>query len=275
MERVLVSVTARQGIVLATLLVIVSLAFVLLDGRHKLDGPKSLLASATSPISRSLTNLGDRVRTRGDKSDLQAQYDDLQSKYDALLSENAQLKVQAQAAQQLRDQLNFQQQNPTLTLLPANVISRDPQSREKYIVIDRGSDDGLQVGMAVVSPNFLVGQITSVEPTRAKVLLVIDSGFQIGARLQNGGAEGIAYGQWQLGGRVVMRHIPVDANIDPATELVVTSNKTARVPQGLIIGKIDGEPSRDPLQNETEVKVLPLVDFDNLQTVTVITGMGQ
>src|SRR6476619_2322557 len=151
MERVLVSVTTRQGIVLATLLVIVSLALVLLDGRHKLDGPKSLLASATSPISRSLTNLGDRVRTRGGKSDLQ-------TKYDALLSENAQLKVQAQAAQQLRDQLNFQQQNPTLTLLPANVISRDPQSRGKYFVIDRGSDDGLQVGMAVVSPNFLVGQ---------------------------------------------------------------------------------------------------------------------
>ena len=45
MERVLVSVTTRQGIVLATLLVIVSLALVLLDGRHKLDGPKSLLAS--------------------------------------------------------------------------------------------------------------------------------------------------------------------------------------------------------------------------------------
>src|SRR6476619_4002526 len=134
MERVLVSVTTRQGIVLATLLVIVSLALVLLDGRHKLDGPKSLLASATSPISRSLTNLGDRVRTRGGKSDLQARYDDLQTKYDALLSENAQLKVQAQAAQQLRDQLNFQQQNPTLTQLPANVISRDPQSRGKYFV---------------------------------------------------------------------------------------------------------------------------------------------
>jgi rod shape-determining protein MreC len=269
------SVTMRQSVVLATVLIIVSLTLVLLDGRHKLDGPKSLLADATTPISHALTGFGDRVRTRGGKSDLQAQYDDLQSKYDALLSENAKLQVQAQAAQQLRDQLNFQQQNPTLTLLPANVIARDPQSREKYLIIDRGSNDGLLVGMAVVSPNFLVGQITSVEPNRAKVLLVIDTGFQIGARLQNSGAEGIAYGQWQLGGRVVMRHLPVDANIDPNTELVVTSNKTARVPQGLIIGKLDGDPKRDQLQNETEVKVLPLVDFDNLQTVTVITGMGQ
>ena len=268
------SVTLRQSIVLATLLIIVSLALLLLDGRHKLDGPKSLLAGATSPISQALTDFGDRVRKRGGKSDLQAQYDDLQSKYDALLGENAQLKVQAQAAAQLRAQLNFQQQNPTLTLLPANVIARDPQSREKFIVIDRGSNDGLTVGMAVVSPNFLVGQIISVEPERAKVLLVIDSAFQIGARLQNSGAEGIAYGQWQLGGRVIMRHIPVDAILDPNTELVVTSNKTARVPQGLIIGKLDGEPKRDSLQNETEAKVLPLVDFDNLQTVTVITGLG-
>lgn len=268
------SVTARQALVLTTLLIIASLSLVLLDGRRKLDGPKSLLARATSPISESLTDLGDRARQRGGKSDLQQQLDEMTAERDALLRDNARLKGLEQTVQQLQAQLNFQQTNPTLTLLPADVISRDPQSREKYIVINRGSDDGLQVGMPVVSPNFLVGQITSVDPKRAKVLLVIDSGFETGARLQNAGAEGIAYGQWQLGGRVVMRHIPVDTKIDPATELVVTSGKTARVPAGLIIGKLDGPPTSDPLQNETEAKVLPLVDFETLQTVTVITGGG-
>jgi rod shape-determining protein MreC len=264
----------RQTVVIATLLVVVSLALVLLDGRHKLDAPKDALEGVTAPIGRSLSNFGQHLRHRGGQSNLQAQYNDLQAKYDALLAQNAQLKIEADAAQQLRDQLKFQQDNPTLTLLPADVIARDPQSSEKFVVINRGSDDGIQVGDAVVSPNFMVGQVTEVDPHQAKVLLIIDSGFQTGARLQNAGAEGIAYGQWQLGGRVVMRHIPMDTQIDPNTELVVTSGKTARVPAGLIIGKLDGAPQQDALQNETEVKVLPLVDFDTLQTVTVITGMG-
>lgn len=265
------SVTARQTAVIGVLLIVASLSLVLLDGRHKLDAPKRALAQVMSPVSAALTGLGDGSNA-GDPSSLQARYDKLQSDYDALVAENARLRVLAEQVQQLRGQLNFQQQNPNLTLTPADVIARDPQGREKYVIINRGSDDGIGVGMAVVGPNYLVGQVIQVEPKRAKVLLVIDAGFQIGARLQNAGAEGIVYGQWQLGGRVIMRHIPVDTPIDPTTELIVTSNKTAGVPEGLIIGKIVGEPRRDALQNETELDVLPVVNFDSLQTVTVIVS---
>jgi rod shape-determining protein MreC len=53
--------------------------------------------------------------------------------------------------------------------------------------------------------------------------------------------------------------------------LAVTSGKTARVPAGLVIGKVI-EVNRDEVQNETQLEILPLVDFTELSSVTVITG---
>ena len=104
----------------------------------------------------------------------------------------------------------------------------------------------------------------------SKVLLVIDSGFQTGGRLPTARAGGGVYGLWEEGGRVEMRHIPYDVNIDDK-EVVVTSGKTAGIPEGLVVGKVM-EIRKDQAQNETVVEVLPLVNFDNLESVTVITG---
>lgn len=262
----------RRNLVLAFTLVLVSLSLLLLDARGALDGPKSIVSGGVSPVGNALTRAGDRVRGIGDRNDsaLQEQLREVSEERDALLAERARLIELSAEVDQLRDLLGFQQSRPDLQLLQADVVSRDPQSREKFIVINRGSDDGVEVGMAVVSPHYLVGQVTSVEPGRARVLLVIDAGFQTGARLQNARHEGIIYGRWQAGGRVTMRHLPVDTEIVDG-ELVVTSGRTEHIPAGLVIGVILSQ-STDQLRNETELEVLPLVDFDELIAVTVITG---
>jgi rod shape-determining protein MreC len=245
----------------------------LLDSRHKLDGPKSLVVMMVSPLGESLTNLGERVSNIGEgggNGDLRQQLDDVSEERDRLLAENAQLREQGREVEQLRDLLEFKQANPQLTLVTADVVSRDPGSREQYVIINQGSNAGVEVGMPVLSPHFLVGQVTEVEPDRSRVRLVIDSSFQTGARIQGVDAEGIVYGRWQFGERAVMRHVPVDVEIG-TDSLAVTSGKTDRVPPGLVIGKVM-EVHRDEVQNETTLDILPLVDFAELSSVTVITG---
>lgn len=263
----------RSTLVLLAGLVVLSLFLMLLDSRDKLDGPKSLLVAIVSPLGESLTDLGERASNigegRGDEV-LQQRLDDVSEERDRLLAENAQLREQGREVEQLRDLLEFKQTNPQLTLVTADVVSRDPGSREQYLIINQGSNAGIEVGMPVLSPNFLVGQVTEVEPERARVLLVIDSSFQTGARIQGIEAEGIVYGRWQFGERAVMRHVPVDAEVS-TDALAVTSGKTERVPAGLVIGKVM-EVRRDEVQNETRLDILPLVDFAELSSVTVITG---
>jgi rod shape-determining protein MreC len=270
-----VTATVRRNAVLTAVLVVVGLLLILLDNRGLLDAPKSVVVAATTPVAGIFNDLGDRVSglREGGDAELRRQLEQMTAERDLLLAQNEQLKTQLQEVEQLREMLGFQQQHPDMTVVAADVVARDPQSREKYIIIDRGSDHGIQVGMAVVSPNFLVGQVTDVEPGRSRVLLIIDSGFQTGARLSLAGQEGVVYGRWQSGGRVVLRHIPVDTEIAAGEdgELVITSGKTARVPEGLIIGKVISV-DKDVPRNEAECEVLPVVDFDNLQSVSVITG---
>jgi len=266
------SATARRNLAVIAAVVVAALLLMFADTRGWLNAPKRVADAVVSPVSSALTSLGMGIgsdKPGGDPS-LRQQLDEVTAERDALLAENAKLKELSSEVENLRQQLNFQESRPDLTYVTAEVISRDPESREKFVIINRGSDDGLQLGMAVVRPNFLVGQITEVEAHRAKVLLIIDSGFQTGGRLQMARAEGILYGLWQEGGRVEMRHIPYDVNIDDR-EVVVTSGKSAGIPEGLVVGKVM-EIKKDQAKNETVVEILPLVNFDNLESVTVITG---
>ncbi|MCO5176103.1 MAG: rod shape-determining protein MreC [Thermomicrobiales bacterium] len=266
------SATARRNLAVIAAVVVAALLLMFADTRGLLDAPKRLADNVVSPVSSALTSLGMGIGKDNPGGDptLRQQLDEVTAERDALLAENAKLKELSSEVENLRQQLNFQESRPDLTYVTAEVISRDPESREKFVIINRGSNDGLQIGMAVVSPNFLVGQITEVEANRAKVLLIIDSGFQTGGRLQMARAEGIVYGLWQEGGRVEMRHIPYDVNIDDR-EVVVTSGKSAGIPEGLVVGKVM-EIKKNQAQNETVVEILPLVNFENLESVTVITG---
>lgn len=226
-------------------------------------------------MGQALSDLGEDALgfQEGGDPNLRAEVARLEEENGKLLAENARLKELESEVESLRAQLQFQESRPELQYVTADVVSRDPQSREKYIIINRGSNDGIEVGMPVVSPNYLVGQVTEVEPGRSKVLLVIDSAFQIGGKLQKAQAEGIVYGRWQEGGRVVMRHIPYDTNV-PEDDIIVTSGKTVSVPAGLVVGRAM-DIDRDQAENEIVIEVLPLVDFDSLRSVTVITGTTQ
>jgi rod shape-determining protein MreC len=262
---------ARQVLLLIGSLIALSLLLTVLDGRDMLDPVKSLVGDFLTPISRTLTGAGASLNPKSTaEGDITQQLQDVTRERDDLVAENARLRELVAENDQLRSQLGFQEMHPELTAVTAVVLGRDPSGVEKFILIDRGSNDGIQVGMPVVSPNFLVGEVTEVDENRSKVLLMIDAGFQTGARLQISRGTGIVYGLWQAGGRAEMRHIPIDTAVNP-DEVIVTSGRSVMIPEGLIIGKIL-EVHRDELGSEITLSVLPLVDFDTVETVTVITG---
>lgn len=67
----------------------------------------------------------------------------------------------------------------------ARVIGESPSNFSQTVEIDRGSNDGLRVGMAVVDAVGLVGRITSVSSDRALIMLVTDAEYAIGVRVVN------------------------------------------------------------------------------------------
>jgi len=265
----------RQTILLVILFIVVAVGLIALDNSSALDPLRSGLRGVVDPAVSWIDRVTDRG---GNQTPLEVQLAQVTKERDEALAENAVLKSQMDKVAKLQDVLGVQDANPEWSLVTANVINPDPTGLQKLVTIDKGKADGIDVGMAVVDPNYLVGYITEVEEHSARVTLVIDNSFSVGAKLQDHPkGVGIAYGMWQSGGRVEMRY--VDRDITPGKdEVVVTSDdtdsQTSQIPPALISGKVTGESSIDNQGDSQTIQILPAADFDNLSIVAVITGDG-
>lgn len=269
------TIGVRQTILLVILFIVVAVGLIALDNSSTLDPLRSGLRSAVDPAVSWI----DRVTNRGgDSTPAEVQLAQVTKERDELLAENAQLKAQMDSVAKLQDVLGVQEANPDWKLLTARVINPDPTGLQKLVTIDKGSADGIQLGMAVVDPNYLVGVVTAVDEHTARVTLAIDATFAVGAKLLDTKGVGIAYGQWQYGGRMEMRHVSRDI-VPGKDEIVVTSDETAartsQVPPSIIIGRVTGEPNVDNQSDSQTIQILPAADFDNLSIVAVILSDGE
>ncbi len=264
----------RQTILLVILFIVVAVGLIALDNSSALASLRSGLRSATDPAVSWI----DRVTNRDQNSTpLEVQLAQVTKERDELLAENAQLKSQIDSVAKLQDVLGVQEAHSDWTLLTARVVNADPSGLQKLVTIDKGSADGIELGMAVIDPNYLVGVVTEVGEHSSRVTLVIDATFAVAAKLLDTKGVGIAYGQWQHGGRVEMRHVSRDITPEK-DEVVVTSDesdaRTAQVPPSIIIGRVTGEPKVDNQSDSQTIQILPAADFDNLSIVAVIVNDG-
>lgn len=262
------TLTTRQTLTLLLLFLVTSAAIIALDSRHAIDPFKASLQDGLSSVTGSMGSLGREATPTGDTSRL-AQ---VEAEVDALRAENAKLQGVAAENEQLRAQLDVEARYPDYRLLPAGVLTVDPANLEKSIVIDKGSDDGIRAGMAVVDPNYYVGQVVEVWPSSAKVMLVIDYQQRIGARLVDSGANGVLDGRWQLGGRAEMELVDSDAAPETGEEVVTVGGEqgTVNLPSGLLIGVVGPGVVRDEQSDLLTIPVIPYSDFGSLTVVTVI-----
>lgn len=268
------SIGIRQTILLVILFIGVAVALIALDNSAALDPLRSGLRGVVDPAVAWIDRVTDRD---GNQTPLEVQLAQVTRERDELLAENAQLKSQMDTVAKLQDVLGVQEANPQWTLLTAKVLNPDPSGLQKLVTIDKGKADGIQVGMAVIDPFFLVGVVTEVDEHTARVTLAIDASFAVGAKLLDSKGAGIAYGQWQYGGRMAMRHVSRDI-VPVSGEVVVTSDEsdaqTSKVPPSIIIGRVTGEPKVDNQSDSQTIEILPAANFDDLSIVAVIVSTG-
>lgn len=151
-------------------------------------------------------------------------------------------------------------------LVTADVIAYDTSGYLRWIIINRGTRSGIQIGAPVISELGLVGRVEEVTATAAWVRLIIDQGSAVNARLQETRAEGTVIGQ--LGGNLRMQFIPQGALVEQGA-LVVTSGLGGNFPAGIVIGQVTSVRQQEAeLFQEAEIR--PTVDFDRLELASVI-----
>ena len=152
--------------------------------------------------------------------------------------------------------------------LTADVIAFDPSGIARSMIINRGTRDGVAVGMPVVTDLGLVGRIVRVSANAAQVQLIHDENSSVSARLQTTRAEGSLIGQ--ASGVLRMTFIDLDENITQG-DLVITSGLGGNFPPDLVVGQVTSIRQFEfELFQEAEVR--SLINFDLLEFVLVITS---
>jgi rod shape-determining protein MreC len=164
--------------------------------------------------------------------------------------------------------VDFAQANPENQYKGAAVIGRDPSPFLHYVIINRGSNDGIRRGMPVVTDQGLVGRIDAVIADAARVQLITDPASTVNVRLQNAETEASLSGS--ITGDLTLDLIPPDKTIQRG-DLVLTSGLGGGYPPDLIVGQV-GNPRKNDVDLFQQANVQPVVDFNRLQIVLIITN---
>ena len=226
------------------------------------------LVSAQGWISSRFMALYDFLTVPRDVASLRQRNIELEAQVSQLQTQVIELQQKNAEAQSLYALFDYERQNPTNTYSIASVIGRDPNPFLRYIIIDRGSDDGLRHGMPVVTQQGLVGRIDAVFASAARVQLITDAAATVNIRLQSSPIEAILIGS--LTGDLSLDMLPRDATISVG-DIVLTSGLGGNYPPNLFIGQIQSV--RLPENSLFKTALLqPVVDFNGLKAVLVITN---
>lgn len=199
------------------------------------------------------------VDTRGNNLRLQAENSRLKAELD-------QVREIQLAYERLSHLLEFKD-SLAMAAVPARVIGVDASSWFRTISIDRGSEQGLREGMAVVVAEGVVGRTVRVSPKQSRVLLVTDASSAVAALVQKNRTRGICRGQ----GKEIALDYALQRDEVEIGDVIVTSGTGGVFPKGLIIGKVSAISSAG-FGLFQDVSLSPAVDFSRLEEVLVLLG---
>lgn len=217
-------------------------------------------------LTERYTTLVNFVTAPRDVAELTRRNAELEAEVARLQAQVIELQQQNQQIDVLSALVDFARDRPAYDYVAADVIGRDPSPFLQYVIINRGSDDGLRRGMPVVTAQGLVGRIAAVTAGAARVQLITDAASVVNTTLQSTEAGAVLQGS--LTGELTLTMIPQDVGVEPG-ELLLTSGLGGNFPPNILIGQVTGIRSRSFELFQT-ASVQPVVDFARLEIVLVI-----
>lgn len=189
----------------------------------------------------------------------------LRSRVLALEGELQAERARAARTSALEDALNLQRSVVAPTIA-ARVIAGSPAPGTLTVTIDRGSSDGIEANMAVISGRGVVGRIIGQPSSHAAVVqLLVGKSANTGAMLEKSGAAGVAVGGFSDG---YLRFELVSSAAEvTAGDRIVTSGQDGIYPQGFLIGQVHQVIGTS---NTREIVIAPSVDYSHVDVVLVV-----
>ncbi|MCS6988550.1 MAG: rod shape-determining protein MreC [Chloroherpetonaceae bacterium] len=184
----------------------------------------------------------------------------------ALSAEASRMRAALAENEKLRAMLNCKAQTPR-KLLFAHVVDRTFHPERNLFLIDAGSDDGVEVGMAVLTDKGLAGRIALTSPHFAIVQPVINSDFKVSVISEKNRSLGVAH--WTGGDieRARLLHVPTSRKLDVG-ERILTTEFSSFANANIVVGEVESiEFSAQDLFQRVVIRLA--VDFGALEHVFV------
>jgi rod shape-determining protein MreC len=189
----------------------------------------------------------------------------LKEQIEQMRLEQVRLSEDAEQAHRLQSLLAFKEQTIAKTV-PAQVIGSSGSDLSRSIYIDKGSNDGVGLDMAVITVGGIVGKVLRVYPSTALVLMINDQSSGVGAMLEKSRLQGVLRGT--ADGAVILERVMSDEQVTPG-DTVLSSGGDQIFPKGLPVGTVTKvSPGREMFLN---IQVKPAADLSRLEEVLVIT----
>jgi rod shape-determining protein MreC len=232
---------------LTVLLVVITAQLVLIAYQVKTNNDIPLIrvwaVTAVTPVEQGLELV--RHYTWGFVEDyfvllgVRSQNEKLQRENGQLKIENNYLKSELSTADRARALSVFEARSPSKTVA-ARVIGNGTGANSKVVFVDRGSTSGVESGMAVVTPDGIVGKVVDAYPTSSLVMLITDPTFAAGVVSQKNRVHGTLKGLGHA--ECLVDYVQNEEHVDIG-EWFYTSGDDRIFPKGFPVGQVTAAPN--------------------------------
>ena len=256
-----------------------SLVSILLSENRTFDPLQNLSLTVAAPIEGGLRDVAQPVSDFFEgvlnRGDIVRENERLRRELERLQTEMAAGEDARRRVRELEEALGFKQSRPEDQLVAADVIAQDPSGLKRALAINRGSKDGLDEGMVVLSRDgSLVGTVSLVHDDFAWLRLITDPNSAVNIAVQPQGedtapaARGIALGDLRSG--VGLEMLPTEVEIKQG-DLVTTSGLGGNYPRALLLGTIKTVEARPQAPSKSAI-LEPAANLSALETVFIVTS---
>lgn len=261
----------RRGRTLLAVLVLAALILITVDYRQGEGGAVAAIQRGVltvfAPVAEGFATvvrpIGGFFGAIGELGSLRDQNAALEADLRALREQQVSAAELQRENEELRNQLGMRDRLG-FTTTAAQVIAQPPTAVERSLLIDAGANNGLLPGMAVINEFGLVGKLTEVTQSNARVELLTSPSARYGVRIADSGEDGFLTGSGA--NPFQLEVLDPEADVQPDAQVVTKLFTGTSIPGGIPIGVVEARSG----PTSRFLTVRPYVDFTRLTTVQIV-----
>jgi rod shape-determining protein MreC len=251
--------------------VILSILIFVADYRYKaLDSVRNVISISLTPVqlvSRIPSALSDWFSmTMVNRKDLLDKIDSMQARMLLLERKAQQLAALSAENDRLRELLNASSTVHDKVLI-TELIGVSPNPNKLEMIVDKGKNDGVKEGMAVLDSSGLMGQVVQVSEFTSRVLLIADTNHAVPVQVNRNAVRAIAYGTGRLD-ELELANVLDTADIKVG-DLLVSSGLGGRFPKGYPVARVTNI-VRDPGRSFARVTAVPMAKLNQSRLLLIV-----